>query len=76
MSYQEPPRHHEPRRRPRTGTAITLSIFGIALIAIAVIILLKGSGIIASIPGYVMAALTVAAVGAGILGGLNVLRGR
>ncbi len=63
-------------RSPGTGVTIFLYIFGIALIAIAVILLLQGSGVIDSIPNYVMIALVLISVGGGILAGLKSLTRR
>ncbi len=50
---------------------IILYIFGISLIFAAIIIILKGAGILPAIPGFVIWALILIAIGAGILGGIN-----
>lgn len=50
---------------------IILSILGIALVILAVLILLKGLGVLPRIPDYVAWALVLFAVGAGIMGGLR-----
>lgn len=59
---------------PKTGTAIVLYIFGIALVITAVIVLLKGAGVLAFIPSYVIWALVLLTIGSGIIGGLNNLK--
>jgi hypothetical protein len=61
---------------PRTGTAIVLYIFGIALVITAIIVLLKGTGVLSFIPSYVVWALVLLTLGLGILGGLNNLKNR
>ncbi|MGF1514404.1 MAG: hypothetical protein ACFB5Z_12015 [Elainellaceae cyanobacterium] len=50
---------------------IILSIFGMALLIVAVIIVLKGFGILAAIPTFVIWALVLITVGVGILAGLS-----
>lgn len=56
---------------PKFFTTIFLYICGIGLIMAALIILLKGLGIISNIPGYVILALILLAIGIGILGGIR-----
>ena len=43
--------------RPKTGTAVFLYITGLALVTIAVIVILHGSGILSAIPSYIYWAL-------------------
>lgn len=59
--------------KPKAGTSIFLFTLGIALIIVAVIILLKGLGILPALPNYVLWALGLLAVGIGIIGGLRTL---
>lgn len=56
------------------GAKILLYIFGIALVITAVIVLLRGFGILTAIPGYVIWALVLITVGFGIIGGLRSTR--
>jgi len=60
---------------PKPGTAILLYTFGIGLIILAAIIILKGLGILPTIPGYVIWALVLLTIGIGLIGGLNIFRG-
>lgn len=60
--------------RPKTGTAVFLYITGLALVTIAVIVILHGSGILSAIPSYIYWALILLVVGCGILGGVNSIR--
>jgi hypothetical protein len=53
------------------GIKILLSIFGLALVVTAVLIVLKGSGLLAAIPGYVIVALVLITIGIGIITGLR-----
>ena len=50
---------------------ILLSIIGISLVILAVLILLKGVGLLPRIPDYVAWALVLFAVGTGIIGGIR-----
>ncbi len=61
------------RRKSNTTVTILLSTAGIAFVAIAVIILLKGFGVIAAIPTFVIWALVLLILGIGILAGLRTL---
>jgi VIT1/CCC1 family predicted Fe2+/Mn2+ transporter len=58
-------------QKPKTGTSIFLYIFGVALVIVAVIVLLKGLGVLANIPNFVIIALALITVGIGIIGGLR-----
>ncbi|AFY67579.1 hypothetical protein [Geitlerinema sp. PCC 7407] len=53
------------------GIKILLSIFGLALVVTAVLIVLKGSGLLTAIPGYVIVALVLITIGIGIITGLR-----
>lgn len=55
----------------RSGTSIFLYIFGILLVITAVVVLLQGLGILQSVPNYVIGALVLFSIGAGILAALN-----
>ncbi len=59
---------------PNTGPTILLYIFAIALIITAVVIVLRGVGILSFIPGYVIWALALLTIGLGIIGGLSRLK--
>ncbi|EKQ68545.1 hypothetical protein OsccyDRAFT_3083 [Leptolyngbyaceae cyanobacterium JSC-12] len=50
---------------------IVLYIVGILLVMMAGLILLKGLGLLPTIPEYVVWALVLLAIGVGILGGLR-----
>ncbi|MFE4107881.1 hypothetical protein [Almyronema epifaneia] len=50
---------------------IFLTTLGVILVLAAIILLLRGFGVISQIPGYVIWALVLIAVGTGILGGLR-----
>jgi VIT1/CCC1 family predicted Fe2+/Mn2+ transporter len=52
-------------------TTILLYICGVALIMTAIVILLKGLGIISNLPEYVILALALLAIGIGVLGGIK-----
>ncbi len=52
-------------------TTILLYICGVALIMTAIVILLKGLGIISNLPEYVILALVLLAIGIGVLGGIR-----
>ncbi len=53
---------------------IGLYILGIALVMLAILVVLKGLGWVTKIPDYVAWALTLFAIGGGILGGLQSLK--
>ncbi|MBW4690644.1 MAG: hypothetical protein KME27_02630 [Lyngbya sp. HA4199-MV5] len=53
------------------GIAIFLYIIGIMLVLMAVLIVLKGLGVLTTLPNYVIWALLLLSVGMGILGGLR-----
>ncbi|MEO0457359.1 MAG: hypothetical protein AAF152_12385 [Cyanobacteria bacterium P01_A01_bin.114] len=57
--------------KPNTVLSIVLYMTGMALIAAAVLVVLKGLGILSVIPGYVFGGLALFVIGAGILGGLR-----
>jgi uncharacterized protein (DUF983 family) len=50
---------------------IILHIVGILLVMMAILILLKGLGLLLTIPDYVIWALVLLALGTGIIGGLR-----
>jgi len=54
-----------------TAQRIILYTCGIGLILAAIIILLKGLGVLSAIPSFVIWALVLVAIGAGILGGIS-----
>lgn len=62
------------RRPPNQVVAIILYIVGIALVIAAVIVVLKGTGILKQIPEYAIIAIALFTLGAGILGGINSTR--
>lgn len=53
------------------GITILLYIIGIMLVLMAVLIVLKGLGVMTTLPNYVIWALLLLSVGMGILGGLR-----
>jgi len=53
------------------GISIILYIIGVMLVLTAVLIVLKGVGILTTLPNYVIWALLLLSVGMGILGGLR-----
>lgn len=53
------------------GVSIILHIIGIMLVLTAALIVLKGIGVLTTLPNYVIWALLLLAVGMGILGGLR-----
>lgn len=53
------------------GISILLYIIGIMLVLTAVLIVLKGIGVLTTLPNYVIWALLLLSVGMGILGGLR-----
>jgi hypothetical protein len=63
--------HYPETTEMNRATTILLYILGIMLVMAAVIVLLRGFGLISVIPEHVIWALILLAVGAGILGGLR-----
>lgn len=61
-------------RTPNQGITILLYIVGIALVIAALIVVLKGAGVLTQIPNYVIWGLILFAVGAGIISGINSMR--
>ncbi|MDX2239551.1 MAG: hypothetical protein NW224_02600 [Leptolyngbyaceae cyanobacterium bins.302] len=59
---------HEP---VNLALRIVLHIVGILLVMMAILILLKGLGLLPTIPEYVVWALILLALGTGIIGGLR-----
>ncbi|MCY7392907.1 MAG: hypothetical protein LH647_15890 [Leptolyngbyaceae cyanobacterium CAN_BIN12] len=53
---------------------IGLYILGIALVMLSILVVLKGLGWVTKIPDYLAWALTLFAIGGGILGGLRSLK--
>jgi hypothetical protein len=51
-----------------------LYIAGIALVMTAIIVVLRGTGVLQQIPDYVIWAIILFTIGAGILGGLRSMR--
>ena len=62
------------RRPPSQATTILLYIAGIALVITAIILVLRGTGVLKQIPEYLIWALVLFTIGAGILGGLRSMR--
>lgn len=62
------------RRPPSQTTAILLYIAGIALVITAIIVVLRGTGVLQQIPDYAIWAIVLFTIGAGILGGLRSMR--
>ncbi len=62
------------RRPPSQATTILLYIAGIALVITAIIVVLRGTGVLQQIPDYVIWAIVLFTIGAGILGGLRSMR--
>ena len=62
------------RRPPGQTTTILLYIAGMALVVTAVILVLKGTGVLKQIPEYLIWAIVLFTIGAGILGGLRSMR--
>lgn len=62
------------RRPPNQGTTILLYIAGIALVITAIILVLKGTGVLKQVPDYLIWAIVLFTIGAGILGGLKSTR--
>lgn len=55
---------------PNTGTKIFLFTVGIGLIIFAIIVVLRGFGILSAIPNFVIWALVLLTLGIGIIGGI------
>ena len=53
------------------GISIILYVIGIMLVLTAVLIVLKGIGVLTTLPNYVIWALLLLSVGIGIIGGLR-----
>jgi len=62
------------RRHPNQGITILLYIAGIALVITAIILVLRGTGVLKQIPDYLIWAIVLFTIGAGILGGLKSTR--
>jgi hypothetical protein len=62
------------RRPPSQAIIILLYIAGIALVVTAIILVLRGTGILKQIPEYLIWAIVLFTIGAGILGGIRSLR--
>jgi hypothetical protein len=62
------------RRPPSQVTIILLYIAGIALVVTAIILVLRGTGVLKQIPEYLIWAIILFTIGAGILGGIRSLR--
>jgi hypothetical protein len=58
-------------KQPGTTTTIFLYIFGFLLIITAIIIVLKGTGLIDWIPNYVIWAIGLGVAGIGIIAGVR-----
>ena len=53
------------------GISIILYVIGIMLVLTAVLIVLKGIGVLTTLPNYVIWALLLLSLGIGIIGGLR-----
>lgn len=62
------------RNNPGTGPTIFLYIFGIFCILTAIVVVLKGAGVLEWIPSYLIWALGLISIGAGILSALKRMR--
>ena len=62
------------RRPPNQSTTILLYIAGIAFVITAIVLVLRGTGVLKQIPEYLIWALILFTIGAGILGGLRSMR--
>jgi amino acid transporter len=62
------------RRPPNQGITILLYIAGIALVITAIILVLRGTGVLKQVPDYLIWAIVLFTIGAGILGGLKSTR--
>jgi hypothetical protein len=56
---------------PNLVISIVLYILGIMLVLTAVLILLKGLGVVTTLPNYAIWSLVLLSVGMGILGGIR-----
>jgi hypothetical protein len=56
---------------PNLVISIVLYIIGIMLVLTAVLILLKGLGVLTTLPDYAIWALVLLSIGMGILGGIH-----
>lgn len=56
---------------PGTGTTIFLYIFGIFCVLTAIVVILKGTGLLEWVPTYLIWALVLISVGAGILAAIK-----
>jgi hypothetical protein len=65
------PHNHNDNRGPGTTTTIFLYIFGLLLIVTAIIIVLRGAGLIEWIPDYAIWAIGLGAIGFGIIAGIR-----
>lgn len=61
-------------KSPQAGKRIFLYLIGIGLILLALVVILQGFGILANVPGFVIWAAVLVAVGMGILGGIGSLK--
>lgn len=61
---------------PNLGISIVLNIIGIMLVLTAILILLKGLGLLATLPNEVIWAIVLFSIGVGILGGIRTNRSR
>jgi hypothetical protein len=66
-----PPSNRQP---PNQGLIILLYIAGVALVITAIIIVLRGTGVLKQIPEYAIWAIVLFTIGAGILGGIRSTR--
>jgi hypothetical protein len=66
-----PPPNRQP---PNQGVIILLYIAGVALVITAIIIVLRGTGVLKQIPEYAIWAIVLFTIGAGILGGIRSTR--
>lgn len=61
---------------PNLGISIALYIVGILLVVTAILILLKGLGLLTTLPNDIIVALVLLSIGVGIIGGIRSSRGR
>lgn len=61
---------------PNLGLSIFLYTIGIILVMTAILILLKGLGLLVTLPNDVIVGLVLLAIGVGIIGGIRNSRGR
>ncbi|MEM9003302.1 MAG: hypothetical protein AAGE59_07220 [Cyanobacteria bacterium P01_F01_bin.86] len=62
------------RSNSNLAMMIVLNIVGLMLVMGAIILVLRGLGWISQIPGYVIGAMLLLALGVGILGGIRAAR--